>query len=65
MQNIENSFEVKKKVGAIFVDLTAAYDTVCVALQPHLQAAETSARQAHGWNDHGTCSEQKLYPDHW
>ena len=27
-QNIEDSFEVKKKDGAVFVDLTAAYDTV-------------------------------------
>ena len=27
-QNIEDSFETKKKVGALFVDLTAAYDTV-------------------------------------
>ena len=27
-QNIENFFEAKKKAGAVFVDLTAAYDTV-------------------------------------
>ena len=27
-QNIEDSFEAKKKIGAVFVDLTAAYDTV-------------------------------------
>ena len=27
-QNIENLFEAKKKVGAVFVDLIAAYDTV-------------------------------------
>ena len=27
-QNIEDSFEAKKKAGAIFIDLTAAYDTV-------------------------------------
>ena len=26
-QNIEDSFEVKKKTGAVFIDLTAAYDT--------------------------------------
>ena len=26
-QNIEDSFEAKKKAGAVFVDLTAAYDT--------------------------------------
>ena len=27
MQNIENSFEAKKKAGAVFVNLAAAYDT--------------------------------------
>ena len=27
-QNIENSFEAKKKAGVVFIDLTAAYDTV-------------------------------------
>ena len=27
-QNIEDSFEAKKKAGAVFVDLTAAYNTV-------------------------------------
>ena len=27
-QNIEDSFEAQKKAGAVFVDLTAAYDTV-------------------------------------
>ena len=27
-QNIEDSFEAKKKVGTVFVDLIAAYDTV-------------------------------------
>ena len=27
-QNIEDSFEAKKKTGAVFVNLTAAYDTV-------------------------------------
>ena len=27
-QNIEDTFEAKKKAGAVFVDLTAAYDTV-------------------------------------
>ena len=27
-QNIEDSFEAKKKAGAVFVDLVAAYDTV-------------------------------------
>ena len=28
-QNIEDSFEAKEKIGAVFFDLTAAYDTVC------------------------------------
>ena len=28
MQNIEDSFEAKRKASAVFVDLTAAYDTV-------------------------------------
>ena len=27
-QNIEDSFEARKKAGAVFIDLTAAYDTV-------------------------------------
>ena len=27
-QNIEELFEAKKKTGAVFIDLTAAYDTV-------------------------------------
>jgi len=27
-QDIEDSFSAKKKAGAVFVDLTAAYDTV-------------------------------------
>ena len=27
-QNIEDSFEAKKKAGAVFIDLTVAYDTV-------------------------------------
>ena len=40
-QNIENSFEAKKKAGAIFVDLTAAYDSL--APWPYLQAAETTS----------------------
>jgi len=34
-QEIEDSFSAKKKAGAVFVDLTAAYDTVSIA--PHLQ----------------------------
>ena len=28
IQNIEDSFEIKKKAGAVIIDLTAAYDTV-------------------------------------
>ena len=39
-QNIEDSFEAKKKAGTVFVDLTAAYDS----LSPwsHLQVALAS-----------------------
>ena len=37
-QNIEDSFEAKKKAGDVFVDLTAAYDTVW---HRSLQAAKT------------------------
>ena len=28
-QNIEDCFEMKRKTGAVFVDLRSAYDTVC------------------------------------
>ena len=38
-QNMEDSFDAKKKVGAVFVDLTAAYDTVWHRTWSHLQAA--------------------------
>ena len=50
-QNIKDSFEAKKKAGAIFVNLTAAYDTVW-ALWPYLQGAGTTSGQAHGQNDY-------------
>ena len=58
-QNIEDSFEIKKKAGVVFTDVIAAYLSPC----PHLQAVETSAGQAHGPDDHGTFSEQKLHFD--
>ena len=41
-QNIDDSFEAKKKAGAVFIDLTAAYDTVWHR-GPYLQAAETTS----------------------
>jgi len=37
-QDVEDSFSAKKKAGAVFVDLTAAYGH-CMAPRPHLQAA--------------------------
>ena len=40
-QNIEDSFEAKKKAGAVFIDLTAADS--CLAPWPYLQAAETTS----------------------
>ena len=33
-QNIEDSFEAKKKASAVFVDLTAAYDTSGTVVLP-------------------------------
>ena len=56
-QNIEYSFEAKNKAGTVFVDLTTAYDTVW--------HGGSSAGQQHNLDDHGTCSKQKLHPDHW
>ena len=41
-QNIEDSFEAKKKAGAVFINLTATYDTVLTPW-PYLQAAETTS----------------------
>ena len=40
-QNIEDSFEAKKKAGAVFVNLTAAYDTFWN--RGIMQAAETTS----------------------
>ena len=48
-QNIEDSFETKKKASVIFVDLTAA---------------ETTSGQAHGQNDCGACPKSKFHPYH-
>ena len=44
-QEIKDSFSAKKKTGAVFVDLTAAYG---MAPRPHLQATPPSSRQAYG-----------------
>ena len=33
-QNIEDSFDAKKKAGAVFVNLTAAYDTAYDTVHP-------------------------------
>ena len=35
-----------------------------MALQPHLQASVSAARQAHGQNDHGACHKLQLHPYH-
>ena len=40
-QNIEDSFEAKKKAGAVFINLTAAYDSL--APWSYLQASETTS----------------------
>ena len=61
--DIEESFLVKKKAGAVFVDLTADCDTVwhysltCKLL--HLLP------DRHGQSDHGACHKPQLHPYHW
>ena len=36
-----------------------------MALQTHLQASASAARQAHGQNVHGACHKPQLHPYHW
>ena len=61
-QNIEDSFEAKKKAGAVFVHLTAAYDTVwhggltCKLLRLLLD------NHVHAQNDYGGCPKPKFHP---
>ena len=50
-QSIENFFEAKKKVDAVFFNLTATYDIL--ATWSYLQAAEAFAGKTHGQNDYG------------
>ena len=63
-QNIEDSFEAKNKAGAVFIDLTAAYDTVwhrgltCKLLRLLLD------KHMVGQNDHGACTKSKFHPYH-
>ena len=47
----------QKKAGAVFVDLTTTFG---LAMQYHMQAAETSTGQAHGSYDYGAYPEQML-----
>ena len=62
-QNIEDSFEAKKKAGAVFIDLTAAYDTVwhcgltCKLLKLLLGKHMVKMIIA--------CLKSKFYPYHW
>ena len=61
-QNIEDLFEAKKKAGAVFVNLTAAYDTVwhhgltCKLLR--------LLPDKHMVNDYGACPKSKFHPYH-
>ena len=50
-QNIEDSFQAKKKAGEVFVVLQRLMTPPAPRL--YLQAAETSAGQAHGSDDLG------------
>ena len=63
-QNIENYFEAKKE-NCCRVCRSDSCLLHCLAPWSHLRAADTSAVQAHGPDDYGTCSEQKLHPDLW
>ena len=55
-QNIEDSFEAQKERRCRICQSDSCV-WHCLAPYPHLQAAETSAGQAHSLDDHGTCSE--------
>ena len=67
-QNIEDTFEAKKKAGAVFIDLTAAYNTVwhrgftCKLFRFLIKFC---TQQAHGPYDYGAYPQQKLHPYNW
>ena len=48
----------------MFINLTAAYDTV-LGSRSHLQAFASSAGQTHGLADHETCWKLQFYPYPW
>jgi len=64
IQDIEDSFSAKKKAASVFVDLTAAYDTVwhrgltCKLLQ-------SLPDKTHGLHDHGDGWQSQLHTYHW
>ena len=65
-QNIEDSFEAKKKAGAVFIDLTAAYDTVWHRGLTYklLRLLPDKHISTDGQNDHGACLKSKFHPYH-
>ena len=62
MQAIKDS-SFAKKARAVFVNLTAAYNTVWYPWL-HLQVAVIATWQAHGLHDHGAGWQLQLHPSH-
>ena len=59
-QDIEDSFSVKKRVGVVFIDLAAAYDTVCTAaLDANCFTYFLTGTCPY---DNAACPKQEFYP---
>ena len=61
-QNVEDSFQAGEKTSAVFLDLTAAYDSV--AAQPPHEASGDHPRQAHGGVGNGDVFQPQLPATH-
>jgi len=61
-QDIKDSFSAKKKSGAVFVNLTTAFD--CMASWSHLQATAIATWLAHDSHDHGTGWQSQFHLYH-
>ena len=58
----QGQLSAKKKAGAVFIDLTAAWH--CMASRAHLQAVAIATWQTHGPYDHGDGWQSQLHPCH-
>ena len=61
-QDIKDSFSAKKQSGAVFVDLTTAFD--CMASWSHLQATAIGTWLPQDSHDHGTGWQSQFHPYH-